>query len=253
VRVRIGNQTVSATLDPGMLPSEAARRVAQALERAGFEASVSDNPRMAAGVYGSADVSVRRRGKLVALAAPADGPVSTDPTMTACIGHVNLEDGLQHFGDVDAAVGTLEERTLLRALDDGNPRTIEVVMVAGFASGGRIGESFIGADGGSLRNIVLLDRAAVRAHRSSFALAHELGHVLLDEPGHPDDFGVDVPTQLMDADAASPSAFGPRRLSIEECERAMRQSGPDAPVPLLAAWPLAPVGGSPARTAASMR
>lgn len=57
-------------------------------------------------------------------------------------------------------------------------------------------------------------------------------------PGHPDDYGVDSPSSLMDADAADPTIFGPRRLSVSECERALRQSGPSAPVPLLSAWPL---------------
>ncbi len=69
-------------------------------------------------------------------------------------------------------------------------------------------------------------------------LSHELGHVLLDMPGHPDDYGVDQPTALMDADATDPSIFGPRRLSIDECERALRQRGPAARVPLLEPWPL---------------
>ena len=78
--------------------------------------------------------------------------------------------------------------------------------------------------------------------RSSFALSHELGHVLLDDPGHPDDFGADTPTRLMDADAANGSAYGPRRLLVSECVRAIRQSGPAAPVPLLTPWPLAPLG-----------
>ncbi|MBK9258759.1 MAG: hypothetical protein IPM54_02865 [Polyangiaceae bacterium] len=88
-----------------------------------------------------------------------------------------------------------------------------------FASGGRIGESFIGADGGAVRNVLIEDRAALRADRASFALAHELGHVLLDEPGHPDDFGRDTPSRLMDADAANGTAFGPRRLLVDECVR----------------------------------
>ena len=60
-------------------------------------------------------------------------------------------------------------------------------------------------------------------------------------PGHPDDFGVDVPTLLMDSDAADPSAFGPRRLSLADCARAYRQSGPGASIPLLAIWPLSPL------------
>jgi hypothetical protein len=85
---------------------------------------------------------------------------------------------------------------------------------------------------------VILDRAGIRAGARSYALAHELGHILLDMPGHPDDYGVDQPTLLMDADAADPTIFGPRRLSVSECERAITQSGPSAPTPLLAEWPL---------------
>ena len=42
----------------------------------------------------------------------------------------------------------------------------------------------------------------------------------------------------MDADAADATIFGPRRLTVQECERALRQSGPTAPVPLLDEWEL---------------
>jgi hypothetical protein len=110
--------------------------------------------------------------------------------------------------------------------------------VPSFSRTGRIGESFIYADGSSVRNAVIIDRAGIRAGARSFALAHELGHILLDMPGHPDDYGVDQPSSLMDADAADPTIFGPRRLSVADCERAIRQSGPTAPVPLLQPWPL---------------
>jgi hypothetical protein len=137
--------------------------------------------------------------------------------------------------------GTLEERTLLKALDDGDPKTIEVVVVPLFAGGGRIGESFIGSDLSSVRNVVLLDRAGIRARKSSLTLAHELGHVLMDLPGHPDDYGIDTPTLLMDSDAADASPFGPRRITVGECARVVRQSGPKARVPLLTDWPLSPL------------
>jgi hypothetical protein len=142
---------------------------------------------------------------------------------------------------MDSAAGTLEERTLLKGLDDDDPRTIEVVVVPFFAGGGRIGESFIASDLSSVRNVVLLDRAGVRATRSSLTLAHELGHVLLDMPGHPDDYGVDTPTQLMDSDASDASPYGPRRLTVEECARMVREAGPNGRVPLLADWPLGPL------------
>jgi hypothetical protein len=42
----------------------------------------------------------------------------------------------------------------------------------------------------------------------------------------------------MDSDAADGTIFGPRRLLVPECERAVRQSGPSAPVPILSLWPL---------------
>lgn len=227
----------------GTRPAAAARVIAAAVARAGFEVQVADNPPMRAGAFGTADVLVRKRGgQLATLEPPARGPVSLDATLSACIGRVDLEDGLQHFTDVDATAGTVEERALIRAFDDGDPATIEVILVPSFGGGGRIGESFIAADGGSLRNVLFLDRAGVRADSATSVLAHELGHVLLDEPGHPDDFGVDTPTRLVDADAANASAYGPRRLLASECARALRQGGPGAPVELLRPWPLGALG-----------
>ena len=244
VRFRVEGHDVVVPLAPGTRPAAAARAVAAAVARAaGVTAVVSDNPVIGAGAFGASDVLVRRRdGSLAAFEPPAQGPVSSDATLTACIGKVDLDDGLQHFGDVDAIAGTVEERTLLKAFDDGDPSTIEVLMVPSFAGGGRIGESFISADGGAVRNVVIEDRAGIRADRASFALAHEIGHVLLDDPGHPDDFGSDTPTRLMDADAANPSAYGPRRLLVDECVRAIRQSGPGGVTRLLEAWPLAALG-----------
>jgi hypothetical protein len=243
VRLRVEGRDVRFSVRARMSPAAAARVAAAAIGAAGFLAVVSDNAPIGAGAFGSSDVLVRRRdGTLATLERPASGAVSTDATLTACIGAVDLEDGLQHFGDVDAIAGTVEERTMIKAFDDRDPRTIDVFLVPSFGGGGRIGESFISADGGAIRNVVIEDRAGIRADRASFALAHELGHVLLDDPGHPDDFGPDTPTRLMDADAANSSAYGPRRLLVEECVRVLRQSGPGAPVPLLAPWPLSPIG-----------
>jgi hypothetical protein len=89
-----------------------------------------------------------------------------------------------------------------------------------------------------VRNVVLLDRAGIRARRSSLTLAHELGHVFLNMPGHPDDFGLDTPTMLMDSDASDASPFGPRRLTTSDCARVVREAGPRARVPLFSEWPL---------------
>jgi hypothetical protein len=240
-------KTVSLKTYAGESPLAIALDAARAVTGAGYVAVVSPNARIGPAAEGSVDVSVRRPdGTLAALEpAVAGSPLSTDPKLSVRIGFVDLSDGLQHFGDMDSAAGTLEERTLLKGVDDGDPRTIEVLIVPFFTGGGRIGESFIGSDLSSVRNVVLLDRAGIRARKSSLTLAHELGHVLLDQPGHPDDYGVDTPTSLMDSDASDASPFGPRRISVEECARVVRESGPAGHSPLLAPWPLAPIAYGP--------
>jgi hypothetical protein len=243
LRFRAEGRAVVVPIARGSSPDRIAGDVAAALDKIGLVGVVSPNARIAPGAAGSVDVSVRRRdGSLVGLdAVSGTTSLATDPTLSVRIGAVDLSDGLQHFGDMDSVAGTLEERTLLKAVDDGDPQTIEVIVVPFFSGGGRIGESFIASDLSSLRNVVLLDRAGVRARRSSLTLAHELGHVLMDQPGHPDDYGVDTPTLLMDSDASDASPFGPRRLTNEECARVVKQAGPRSRVPLLHAWKLTPM------------
>jgi hypothetical protein len=243
LRFRVDGHEVTVPLARGATPSRVADDVAKVLGRLHFGAVVSPNACIFPGAGGSVDVSVRRRdGRLAALEPSATGaPVSSDTVLVATIGSVDLSDGLQHFGDMDSVSGTVEERALLKAVDDDDPRTVEVLVVPLFAGGGRIGESFIASDLSSVRNAVILDRAGIRARRSSLTLAHELGHVLMDLPGHPDDYGVDTPTELMDSDGSDASPFGPRRLTVEECARVVRQAGPTARVPLLTDWPLTPI------------
>ncbi|MBX3231572.1 MAG: hypothetical protein KIT84_23910 [Labilithrix sp.] len=238
VRLKIEGKAVAFTLKPGWSTRQAALELQRVALAAGFKAAVSENARISSGAAPSVDVLLRKAdGQL----ANAELSSSTEKTMTVRVGAVDLSDGLQHFGDTDSVAGTLEERALVKAVDDGDPRTIEVIVVPFFGGGGRIGESFIGSDGSSMRNVVILDRAGVRARRTSLTLAHELGHVILDEPGHPDDYGVDTPTLLMDSDASDASPFGPRRITDEDCARAVRQSGPSARIPLLTEWKLAPM------------
>lgn len=223
----------------GDSPVATAHAVAAAANAAGLSATVSTNARILPGALRTADVLVRRtNGELADVRSIPSVPLSSDSTLGVCLGDVNLGDGLSHFEDVDAAAGTVEERTLVRAYQDDDPSTIEVFIVPSFSKTGRIGESFIDADGTGIQNAVIVDRAAIRSGARSYALAHEIGHVLLDMPGHPDDFGVDRPWVLMDADAADPTIFGPRRLSVDDCERALVQSGPGSAVPLLEPWPL---------------
>jgi hypothetical protein len=242
IHLRVADKTIALSTVPGETPDRVASDLARAVERAGFVAIVSPNARIGPALAPSVDVLLRRKDGTLLGVDPVGGiPISTDPTLSVRIGSVDLGDGLRHFTDMDAMAGTIEERTLLKALDDGDPSTIEVVIVPFFAGGGRIGESFIGSDLSSVRNVVLLDRAGIRARKSSLTLAHELGHVLMDLPGHPDDYGVDTPTLLMDSDAADASPFGPRRISVDECARVVRQAGPKARVPLLVEWPVGPL------------
>ncbi len=238
IRVRVDGRTLVVATHPREPADSVARAFALAATRSGLTAIVSPNARIGPGAMGSVDVSLRRKGGKLA---SAELVAQTDPTLSVRVGSVDFSDGLQHFGDMDSMAGTLEERTLIKALDDGDPATIELIVIPQFAGGGRIGESFIQSDLSSVRNVVLLDRAGVRARRSSLTLAHELGHVLMNIPGHPDDYGIDTPTLLMDSDASDASPFGPRRLTLDECARVVHESGPRAKVPLLVEWPLGPL------------
>ena len=245
IQLRAEGRPLVVTTTAGERFDRIAHDLAHAAERAGLTAIVSPNARIGPAAGTSVDVSLRRKdGTLVAAETPPGQPLSTDATLDVRIGSVDMSDGLQHFTDVDAMAGTLEERTLLKAIDDADPTTIEIVVVPLFAGGGRIGESFIGGDLSSVRNVVLLDRAGIRSRKSSLTLSHELGHVLMDLPGHPDDYGVDTPTRLMDSDAADASPFGPRRLTVDECARVIRQAGPGARLPLLVSWPIGPIPAS---------
>jgi hypothetical protein len=239
IALRVGGRRIEVLTQAGASPERIAELIAQQIRRAGFTAVQSPNPRESFAANASVDVLVRsRKGKYVPLDVLPAEDAGAETSLEVCLGAVNLTDGLSHFTDADAAAGTLEERALLKAIADDDPTTIDVLLLPYFVTVGRIGESFVDAAGLGVRNAIIVDRAGVRAGARSFALAHELGHVLLQVAGHPDDFGSDLPTSLMDADAADSSIFGPRRLSVAECERAILQSGPGAPLPLLEPWPL---------------
>ena len=238
--LRVQGHRLRVSSHAGEPPLVVAERLARAIRGLGLNAQVGLNQRTSAGASGAVDVLVRGlQASPVSISADADAsvPLSTDPTLGVCLGEVDLGNGLSHFVESDAAAGTLEERALVKAFDDGDPTTIEVFIVPSFDQSGRIGESFIDDDGAGIQNTVIIDRAALRAGPRSYALAHELGHILLDMPGHPDDYGVDQSSSLMDSDASDASVFGPRRLSLAECERVLRESGPKARVPLLSPWP----------------
>lgn len=238
LRLQSGRKTVTLETHAGERPVNVALRLAQALGGGRELPRVFENARASGAALGTADVLLDGPARWER---PKDAPSSTDPSLPLCFGQVDLSDGLNHFSDGDAFVGTLEERTLLRALEDGDPRSLEILVVPELGAGGRIGESFIVSPGSSLPNSVIIDRSAISAGARSFALAHELGHIFLSMPGHPDDFGVDQSWSLMDADVADGSIFGPRRLSNADCERVVTQTGPLGLTPLLEAVPLRPL------------
>lgn len=234
IRFQVGTRRVTKRTRRGQAPQSVASELVERLQQMGFGVDLFANPLIQSESGRSFDLQIRDSdGQLAQIRSLPSLPVSDDPSLSVCIGHLELADGLAHFVDDDAAGGTLEERSLVRGLGDSSPDTIDLFVVPTFSGVGRIGESFIDSPGASLENVLILDRGGLRASARSSTLAHELGHILLDLPGHPDDYGVDTPTSLMDADAADPTVYGPRRLSVEECRRAWIQSGPRAPVRLL--------------------
>ena len=224
-------------IPPGADPLDAALRVARAVRGAGFEAQVTLNPRAHYAARPSADLLVRRDGEPVALRADEAAPITDDARLRVRIATVDLADGLQEFDNRNAAGGTLEERALVLPTHDDDPSTIDLYVVNRFTGQTRQGEAFIEADEGALINTVILDRRGLEQERTAFTQAHEIGHVLLDQPFHPDDGGDPVPWRLMSAGAADPTIRGPRRLTSAECARARDRSGPTSRPVLLQRHP----------------
>ncbi len=217
-------------LSPGTTPEEAAERTAEALEAKGFSVRVRRQPPVASGAHATVDLAIRDSRSNELLPVEATGSVSSDPHLAVHIGRVDLDDALTHFDDGNAYAGTLEERTLLSALAHEGERAgihadYTVLVIPSLGGDGRVGEAFLRSDGGAVHDTVLIDRGGLRAGMPGNTLAHELGHAMLDFPGHSDAYGHDTPMRLMDSDASAVGAYGPRRLTAEECRRA-RSNGP---------------------------
>jgi len=236
IRVRInGRRIPEIRTRRGATPTQTALTIATAVTGAGFLATVTQNPPSEFGAGSGADVLVRTKaGKLVTIVpAGPNVPVGTDARQSVQIGQVNLLDGLMEFTNMNSKSGTLEERTLVKALSDVDARTIEIFIVNKFTAGSRQGEAFIRSSGGPMVNTVILDRNGVRQQRLAWTQAHEIGHVLLNQPYHPDNVGSDRPWLLMDADNSQGVVTGPKRLSVEDCERMLRENDDRALFPLL--------------------
>lgn len=207
---------------PSATPLATAQQLAEQLRIAGFQPQLSQNARSEFGALPSADLLVyNSNGALAHLAALGAGqPIGDDSRQHVQIGHVQLADGLTEFNNLTADSGTLEERALVKALSAGDPGTIEIFVVNHFSRQSRQGEAFIGQANPPMRNVVILDRAGLIHRDRAWTLAHELGHILLAEALHPDNWGPDEPYRLMDADSNRGTVYGPKRLTLGECQRA---------------------------------
>lgn len=221
-------------------PLETARELSKAITAQGFVTELSENLKTRYGAGSSADILVRRRdSSFVTIAEKPGAPLSSDSRQKLSIGTVDLGDGVREFDNATAQVGTLEERTLIKALADDDPTSIDLFVVNRFEFATRQGEAFIASGQGPISNVVLIDRNGLRQAPLAWTLAHELGHVLLDDPMHPDNVGPDRPWLLMDADNGRGTVNGPKRLRPEECAR-IRFVSARANAPLLLPYDVQP-------------
>jgi hypothetical protein len=234
VRFRIGGQAIGPVVTrAAATPLETANDIALALRASGFYAAVSENLRGRAGAGPSADLVVRRAdGALVNIESDSGQPLSSDARQTLTIGQVDLSDGLLEFDNMTAQVGSLEERTLLKTLSDDDASTIDLFVVNQFSNATRQGEAFIAEAAAAIVNTVIIDRNGLRHLPLAWTVAHELGHVLMNDPLHPDNVGPDRPWLLMDSDNGRGTVDGPKRLRDEDCRR-VRAAASSARVPLL--------------------
>jgi hypothetical protein len=235
IRFRVDGRSVGPIESmPGAAPEDTALRIAQALKAAGFEGTVTINPPAVFGAGSSADVLVRRRsGEFVQIEAIEGVPISSDRQQRLSIGSVDLGDGIEEFDNMTAQSGTLEERTLIKGLSDEDPSSIDLFIVNRFTHGTRQGEAFIAASVGPITNSLILDRNGLRQRQTAWTMAHELGHVLLNQPLHPDNVGADLPILLMDSDNNRGTVNGPKRLLLGDCLRVRYEAEARAVPPLL--------------------
>jgi len=237
LRFRVEGQSIGPiATHAGAAPAATAQAIAEAISKHGFYAKVSENLATRSGAGPGADVLVRRKnGAFVTITPDGGKPLSTDARQSLMIGSVDLGDGLQEFDNTTAQVGSIEERTLLKALSDDDPQSIDIFVVNQFTAATRQGEAFIADPAGPITNTVIIDRNGLRHAPLAWTLAHELGHVLMNDPLHPDNVGPDRPWLLMDADSGRGTVDGPKRLRAADCQR-MRETARRARFPLLSAF-----------------
>lgn len=212
-------------LKPGSTPEQTALTLGRYLKARGFQPYVTKNAKRGDSAFPTADVLIRRVNGTLARVEPwPDHPMTTDRQQSIEIGEVDLSDGLEAYNEESAKIGTIEERTLIKALEDFDPKTIDVFVVNKLEVGKKQGESFVQGSNSSLANAIVLDLRALATTRQSYTLSHELGHVLLNDLSHPDDDkNVSSVTRLMHSDSSS-ALDGPNRLTREECKRILRSN-----------------------------
>jgi hypothetical protein len=216
-----GNRLGPLKVGAGYTPLETARILSRVLERAGFLVEMSVNARANNAAFETADLVVRRAdGDLAELGSWDEQPLTTDPLQPLAIGAVRLDDGLEPYGPNSLRAGTLEERTLVKALASGERKAVEIFVVSRLTGSRKQGESFVASNGSSVRDVAIVDLRALGRARQAYTLAHEVGHVLLDDLGHPDGRG-DRRTFLLMHSRSSSAVGGPRRLTPAQCD-AMR-------------------------------
>jgi hypothetical protein len=218
VRIAVDGRRIGPLrIGRGNSPEETARQISRTLEDAGFVVSVSLNPRSGREAAQTADVVVRRRDGALASVAPwpdAASPLTTDPQQPLALGAVDLEDGLASYGADEVGLGTLEERTLVRAFREPDPKHVSLFVVDRFSDASKQGESFLA--GSAVGPAIVLDWRGVARGRQAYALAHEIVHLLLGDLRHPDDAGDGRTWLLMHSRSAS-ARFGPKRLTAASC------------------------------------
>lgn len=228
IRWSVDGAQMQVSTEPSNTPEQVARAMANVMRKANLQVTLWRNPMIRPGALPVVDLVVHRKnGQQTVITTPNNAPASSDPSLPVCVPTINFALGLPHFVNADSIAGTVQERALLHAVGPSATSSLRLVLIAAFASGGRIGETFLGENPSRqtiLNNLVLIDRVGAIASSAAHTLAHELGHVLLRTPGHPDDYEQNTSTLLMHSDAADASAFGPRRISVSECIRAIRQS-----------------------------
>ncbi len=220
VRLKVNGKILGPwKIGAGYTPLQTARLLTHHLEDAGFSVQLSANGRLKKNAFGSADVLVRTPdGSLAEIEPWSDMPLTTDNSQSLSIGKVALADGIDSYDQNNTVSGTLEERTLIKALAKQDDGVVDVFIINRFSRPDKQGESFIRASGSSIKNAVLVDLKALGRARQSYTLSHEVGHVLLDDLNHPDARG-NPETSLLMHSRSSSAMDGPKRLTQEECNR----------------------------------